>query len=189
MFDKRKTITRDWRDELRELFDSGASFIQSWNRPNRRFAHSGLFIPGNKRDGINKVVFIVDTSGSMLWMEGVMTKVANEVQAAVEAGIISEAIVVYADTRITQVDRYFNGDIVEFDPNGGGGTDMRPAFRWVEENEPDANAIVCLTDLELYDGHGPEPVQPTIWAAYNNPIKIKELTPPWGKVIDVGFVT
>ena len=117
-----------------------------------------------------------------------MTKVANEVQAAIEAGIISEAVVVYADTRVTRVDHYADGDIIEFDPKGGGGTEMAPAFAWVEENEPDASLIVCLTDLEIYD-RPIEPAQPTLWAAYNDPRKIKALTPAFGEVIDVGAGT
>jgi predicted metal-dependent peptidase len=185
IFEKRKTVTQDWRERLRAFFDAGASVIQTWKRPSRRFAHSSLILPSNQRDGINKAVFIVDTSGSMLWMEGVMTKVANEVQGAIEAGVISEAIVVYADTVVTRVDRYADGELVEFDPKGGGGTDMRPAFQWVEDNEPDATCIVCLTDLEI-GNPGVEPVQPTLWAVYNDPRAIKLLTPPWGEVIDVG---
>jgi predicted metal-dependent peptidase len=183
--ERRKTPTEDWREEMRQFFDAGASRSETWNRPNRRFAHSGFVLPGTQRDGINKVVFLVDTSGSM--SDDVLNKVGNEVQAAMDAGIISEAVVVYNDTKVNAVDRYLDGDQVEFKAVGRGGTDLRPAFQWIDDNDPDCSLIVALTDLEIGDP-GPEPQAPVLWAAYGSPITVKYLkaTLPWGQVLDVG---
>jgi predicted metal-dependent peptidase len=183
--ERRKTPTEDWREEMRQFFDAGASRSETWNRPNRRFAHTGFVLPGTQRDGINKVAFLVDTSLSM--SDDVLNKVGNEVQAAMDAGIISEAVVVYNDTRVNAVDRYLDGDQVEFKAVGRGGTDLRPAFKWIDENDPDCSLIVALTDLEIGDP-GPEPQAPVLWAAYGDPRIVTYLksTLPWGDVIDVG---
>src|SRR5665811_1736881 len=108
---------------------------------------SGTILPGRQRDGINKVAFIIDTSGSM--SDPVLAKIAEEVQAAMDDGSISEVVAVYCDTQVNHVDRYIDGDKIEFKAPGRGGTNMRPAFAWVEENEPDVSLIVCCTDLYL----------------------------------------
>jgi predicted metal-dependent peptidase len=186
IIEQRKTPTQDWRTVLRQYIDAGARMIQSWNRPNRRFVGAGTILPSNQRDGVNKIVFIVDTSGSMVWRGDALNKVANEVQAAMDDGAVSESIVIYNDAQVNRVDRYIDGDRIEFDPLGGGGTDMKPSFDWAAANEPDASLIVCLTDLEIGEA-GDEPAVPVLWCAYNDPRMIAALTPPWGEVLDVGF--
>jgi predicted metal-dependent peptidase len=119
--------------------------------------------------------------------DDVLNKVGNEVQAAMDAGIISEAVVVYNDTKVNAVDRYLDGDQVEFKAVGRGGTNLQPAFQWIDDNDPDCSLIVALTDLEIGDP-GPEPHAPVLWAAYGDPRSVTYLksTLPWGDVIDVG---
>ena len=185
IIEQRKTPTQDWRAILREYIDAGARRVETWNRPNRRYAHSGMILPGNQRDGLNKVAFIIDTSGSM--SDPVLEQIANEVQAAMDDGAINEVVTVYCDTRVNRVDRYVDGDKVVFKAPGRGGTDMVPAFAWVEENDPDASLVVCCTDL--YIGNpGPEPSAPALFCAWGDPRTIKQLgnSLPWGKVVDCG---
>lgn len=183
IIEKRKTPTQDWRSILREYINAGARNIQTFNRPNRRLAHSGIVWPGNQRDGINKVCFIIDASGSMY---GQHVKVANELQAAMDDGSISETVLIYCDTRVYHVDRFTAEDRIEFGPITHGGTDMRPAFDLIEQEESDASLIICLTDLEIGDP-GREPEQPVLWMAYGDPRIIKAYGDrmPWGKVLDV----
>ena len=185
IIEQRKTPTQDWRAILREYIDAGARRVETWNRPNRRYAHSGMILPGNQRDGLNKVAFIIDTSGSM--SDPVLEQIANEVQAAMDDGAINEVVTVYCDTRVNRVDRYVDGDKIAFKAPGRGGTDMVPAFAWVEENDPDASLVVCCTDL--YIGNpGPEPSAPALFCAWGDPRTIKQLgnSLPWGKVVDCG---
>ena len=185
IIERRKTPAQDWRAILREYIDAGARRIDTWNRPNRRFAYSGTILPGSQRDGINKVAFIIDTSGSM--SDPVLAKIAEEVQAAMDDGSISEVVTVYCDTCVNHVDRYIDGDKIEFKAPGRGSTDMKPAFAWVEENEPDVSLVVCCTDLYIGDP-GPEPASPALFCAWGDPRIVKQLgnALPWGKVIDCG---
>jgi predicted metal-dependent peptidase len=175
---------QDWREVLRAWFDHGATTQETWNRPNRRFVSSGLYLPGTMRDGINKAVFLIDTSGSVCWFPGSLEAIKVEVQAALDERIIDELVVIYGDVAPTRIDEYRCGDEIEFDPKGGGGTVMRPLFDYVKNEISDASLIVCFTDLEIEPEAelGPEPHCPTLWACVGFPARVKQylLNTPWG---------
>lgn len=184
--DRANNPPRDWRDELREFCEQGALRIETWNRPNRRFMHSRLVLPSTQKDGVNKAVFIIDTSGSM--DEIALRCVSSETQALLDDGIIDEVVVLYGDVRLTREDHFQTGDQIEFDPRGGGGTDMKPLFRHVAEQHDDASLIICFTDLYIGDA-GPEPHCPVLFAVTGYPHEVKRLieNAPWGaRGIDVG---
>jgi predicted metal-dependent peptidase len=175
----------DWRETLRAWYDSGSLKTSTWNVPNRRHIGRGLYMPGTRKEGLNKVGFLIDTSLSMDTEALASTKV--ETQAALDDGAIDSVLVVYNDTRVTRVDEYNTGDQIEFDPKGRGGTDLRPAFKWFEDNA-DVSLIVCFTDLEIGDP-GPEPSCPVLFAVYGHPVKVRAYieNAPWGAPgIDVG---
>jgi predicted metal-dependent peptidase len=177
---------QDWRETLRAWFDQGAARIETWARPNRRFISSGIYLPGSQRDGINRAVFLIDTSGSMDKIA--LACINTEAQAALDEGIIDEAVVIYGDTRVTRVDTYRSGDQIEFDPRGGGGTRLNPLFDYVRDQLDDVSLIVCFTDMEIGDP-GPEPAAPVLFAATGYPDKVRRYLAdaPWGAPgIDVG---
>lgn len=175
---------QDWRETLRAYFDGGATTQETWARPNRRFIGGGLYLPGRQRDGVNRVVFMIDTSGSVCYFPGALEAIRVETQSALDEGIIDQAVVLYGDTRVTRVDEYRGGDEIEFDPRGGGGTVMRPLFNYVAEQVDDASLIVAFTDLEIEPESelGPEPHCPVLWAAVGYPASVKEYlkNTPWG---------
>ena len=114
--------------------------------------------------------------------------VRDEAQQLLDDGIISEIVVVYGDTRVTRVDEYATGDEIEFDPRGGGGTDMRPLFKHVADELSDVSLIINFTDLEIGDA-GEEPAVPVMFAVYGYPDRVKRLMEhtPWGaRAIDCG---
>ena len=177
---------QDWRETLRAWFDGGATKIETWSRPNRRFAGAGVYLPGQQRDGVNLAVFLIDTSGSMDPIA--LACIRTETQAALDEHVIDEVVVVYGDTRVTRVDNYRHGDEIEFDPRGGGGTDLRPLFRHVAEEIEDASLIVCFTDGFIGDP-GPEPHCPVLFAATGYPDRVRRYLAeaPWNAPgIDVG---
>jgi len=178
---------QDWRETLRAFFDGGAQTTETWSRPNRRFIGSGLYLPGREREGVNRAAFLVDTSGSMDRIA--LAAIGVEVQAALDENIIDEVVVIYGDTRVTRVDTYRSGDECEFDPRGGGGTELAPLFEHVA-NEVDASLIVCFTDgdHEITSAHD-EPACPVLWAITGFPNQVREhiARAPWGATaIDVG---
>jgi len=175
---------QDWRETLRAFFDAGATVLETWSRPNRRFVGSGLYLPGKQRDGINRAVVLIDTSGSVTYYPGALEAIKVETQAALDEGFIDELIVVYGDTRVTRVDTYRAGDEIEFDPKGGGGTIMKPLFDYVRNEIDGASCIIAFTDMEIEPEHklGEEPACPVLWAAVGYPDRVKEYLKrtPWG---------
>jgi predicted metal-dependent peptidase len=184
--ERANTPGQDWRETLRAWFDQGGLRTETWNRPNRRFIGRGLILPGSQRDGVNKAIFVIDTSGSMDTVA--LACINAEAQAALDDGAIDEIVAVYGDTRVTRVDTYRTGDEIEFDPRGCGGTDLRPLFEHVADEHDDASLIVCFTDLYIGDA-GPEPHCPVLFAVTGYPDAVRRLiaSAPWGAPgIDVG---
>jgi len=178
---------RAWRDELREFAEQGALRIETWNRPNRRFVSRGTFLPSTVKDGVSKAAILIDTSGSC--DEKALACVQDETQQLMDDGVIDSVVVIYGDTTVTRVDEYNTGDEVEFDPRGGGGTDMQPLFQYVADEHSDATLILCFTDLDFYRELGDEPSVPVLWAVHGTPqaVKAHMANTPWGaRAIDVG---
>jgi predicted metal-dependent peptidase len=90
---------------------------------------------------------------------------------------------------VTRVDTYREGDEIEFDPRGGGGTDMRPLFAYVEEEVDDPSLIINFTDLDWYGEIPPEPSCPVLFAVTGYPDRVRAhlANTPWNAAgIDVG---
>lgn len=128
---------------------------------------------------LKTVVVVVDTSGSI----GHKTLQAwgAEVNAVLEEAKPERVILIDADARVAQVREYTSDDLpLTFDEGfrGRGGTDFRPAFKWIDENDVQPDAVLYLTDLY---GTFPEqePEYPVLWGACNTG------KAPWGETIHV----
>jgi predicted metal-dependent peptidase len=177
---------QDWREQLRAWIDNGTRRIESWNRPNRRFASQGLILPSSQKDGVNKIACVIDTSGSM--DDRALACIRNELQAALDEHAADEIVVIYNDTRVTRVDHFAQCDELVFDPRGRGGTDLKPAFKYVAEEVGDVSGMLVFTDLEIGDP-GPEPECPVLFAVYGYPQYVRQYlaNTPWNAPgIDVG---
>ena len=181
-------LPQNWRETLRAYFDGGATTSETWNRPNRRLIGSGIYLPGRQRDGINRVVFMVDTSGSMdkIALEAIRV----EAEAALDENVIQELVVLYGDTRVTRVDTFNTGDELTFSPEGGGGTVLAPLFDYVRNNVDSPTLCVVFTDGYIDDvaAHGEPPCE-VLWAFTGYPQVVKQMiaSAPWGApAIDVG---
>jgi predicted metal-dependent peptidase len=64
--------------------------------------------------------------------------------------------------------------------SGGGGTDFRPAFRWVEEEGLNPMWMIYLPDLAC-DLFPEEPAYPVIWAY----VKEEAREPPFGEYLSM----
>ena len=177
---------QDWRETLRQWFDRGALKRESWSRPNRRFAGAGTYVPGSEKEGVNKIVFLIDTSGSM--DDVALACIEAETRAALDDGVVDECVVVYGDTEVTRVDEFKSGDDLEFDPRGGGGTYLTPLFDHVRDNVEDPTLIVVFTD-GYHEGFEFDPPCDVLFAytGYPNEVRSHMENTPWGAAaIDVG---
>ena len=152
----------DWRELLRRAWSETTPSDYSWMRPNRRHIWQGLYLPGVQREGVGEVVIFVDCSGSINARQ--LSLFEAEVRSILEGQRPERVYVVYFDAHVHKVDVYEAGQQIHLTPVGGGGTDFRPCFQWVEESHVQPQILVFLTDLygALPDHPPPHPV---LWAS------------------------
>tara|TARA_Y100000034_G_scaffold133143_1_gene197852 strand:+ start:2442 stop:3608 length:1167 start_codon:yes stop_codon:yes gene_type:complete len=149
-----------WRDVLRRFVqDTTGGDDYSWRRPSRRGIAEGLYLPQHQGESLQGLVVVIDTSGSV--DADTLALFENEINTIISQYKNTEIDILYCDARVTRVDlgeRY----PVEFHPTGGGGTDFRPPFEWLRENNTTPSCLIYFTDLM---GTFPEePAYPTLWA-------------------------
>lgn len=156
-----------WKDLTKNFIDGTLSKEISWSRISRRSVALKTLMPGYIPDRLNHLVFAVDSSGSIAGNPELLKEFVSEVAGALDQGTADQLTVLYADTRVHDVDTYYPGDIIVAKDlhKGGGGTAFSDTFKHIKENIPDASAIIYLTDLQVYD-FGEDPGCPTLWAVY-----------------------
>jgi predicted metal-dependent peptidase len=86
-------------------------------------------------------------------------------------------VVIMADAAVQRVDRFERGDPIEFNVQGLGGTDFRPAFEYVDREQLNLACLIYLTD-----GQGIYPDEatdvPTLWV-----MTTPDASAPWGETV------
>ena len=173
--------TLDWRRILDHFLQESVCDY-SFSPPDRRFTDTGFFLPDfNERDFVTKeILFMADTSGSVRNED--LAAVYSEIRGAIEqfdGKLIGK--LGFFDTEVTPPIPFETvGDLFRILPYGGGGTDFRVIFDYLQRNCKDAlpACIVIFTD-----GYGPFPAKqdtmhiPVLWIINNS-----RSTPPFGKI-------
>lgn len=164
----------DWRSVLRRFVQSASAADYTWRSPSARYLGLGLYMPRLYSEDLGPIAVAVDTSGSCASVQGTF---AAEIQAIVAEMSPRRLYVIYADAAVGQVDTFERGDVVEFAPVGGGGTDFRPAFDAVAALDEAPVCLIYLTDLE---GTFPEAADvPTLWITPNREVA------PFGETVHI----
>lgn len=163
-----------WRNILRRFMTEKCNDDFTWQRGNRRFIAQGLYLPSRRSDdAMGEMVVVIDTSGSIGQKE--LTEFGSEIKAIVEEARPSKTYVMYCDARVAHVDEFGPDDELHFAAHGGGGTDFRPPFEWLQKRQIHPRCLVYLTD-----GYGEfpatEPPFPTMWCINNH-----QVIPPHGE--------
>jgi predicted metal-dependent peptidase len=158
--EKERNTRVDWRSVLRDFISASRPSDYSWTPPNRRHIARGLYLPSVVRSGIGEIVIAVDTSGSIGAEElqqfaGEITAIAGEVQP-------DRLYVVYCDASVQAVQEFVPPESIVLSPKGGGGTDFRPPFQWVEQQQLVPACLIYLTDLCCHSYPDP-PEYPVLW--------------------------
>jgi predicted metal-dependent peptidase len=184
MITKMKEPSLDWKRLLNNFLQERISDY-SFSPPDRRFSETDFFLPDfNEKDFVTKeILFMVDTSGSV--NNDTLAAVYSEIRGATEqfSGKLT-AKLGFFDTMVTEPIPFESvDDLLAIIPYGGGGTDFRVIFEYIQYELYD-KLPACI--VVFTDGDGPYPVEsqsmgiPVLWILDNN-----QFTPPWGTVIRI----
>ncbi len=163
----------DWREELKHAIDRFYKDDYTLMPPNKKFLHVGIYLPSSTSNKF-KLVVAVDSSGSI--DEELLNEFLSELNFLMSTIPNYEIDLLICDDKIRSHKTFYNGDILEADVSGGGATDFRPVFDFIDENLQDTKLLLYFSDL---DGMFPkdEPNYDVKW------IVPKELESPFGEVI------
>ena len=172
----------DWKKILNDFIQE-ETCDYSFSPPDRRFDGSDFFLPDfNEKDFVvKKVLFMVDTSGSMA------DEMINLAYAEISGAISQyngklEGELGFFDAEITEPVSFDSvNDILSIIPVGGGGTDFFAVFDYIamSRSEDKPSAIIIFTDGDAYFPDESAAIGiPVLWMINNY-----EVTPPWGKTV------
>ncbi|MFA5233071.1 MAG: VWA-like domain-containing protein [Sulfurimonas sp.] len=163
----------NWRDELKAALERFHKDDYTLLPPSKKFLHMNLYIPSSVSQRFNLVVAI-DTSGSV--DEKLLGEFLNELNFLTNTISNYQIELLLCDDKIVLHKTFYSGDILEVEINGGGATDFRPVFEFVENELEDVKLLIYFSDLE---GVFPkdEPNYAIKW------VSPKEADVPFGEVI------
>lgn len=168
-----------WRVLLEQFVQKCAKNDYSWMPPNRRFIHMGLYLPSLCSDSIENICIAIDTSGSI---NQEMLDISSSELTGVLEQFSTEVDVIYCDTEVYEenVEHFTQQDLpLQLHPVGGGGTDFRPVFDWIEKSGRQYSCLIYMTDLECWSYPDQAPDFPVLWIATDR----YGSTPPFGEVV------
>ena len=154
-----------WKEVLAQFITRASGEDRTWRTPNRRFVHSGLYLPST--EGMKmKIAVGIDTSGSVM---ADLPKFLGELNSLVKSFGSYELHLIQCDARIQDYKLYTEEDPLDlehekFNVHGMGGTKLKPIFNYIELNQLDVDAAVIFTDgycerFNTYDA----PSYPVLW--------------------------
>lgn len=131
-----------WADVLRDYLLRVVKDDESWTRRNRRYRD--VYLPARHSEHMGPIVIIGDSSGSIWCSPEDLKMFASEIQAVADQVQPEHIRLIWADTQVAGEKVFEKGETLEFDVQGGGGTDMRVPLTYVEQYEPEV--VILLTD-------------------------------------------
>ena len=170
-----------WQDLLRQFLERTARNDYTWTTLNSNYLSQGIFLPTLRSNELPRLVIAVDTSGSIEQAD--LDQFAAEVSAVLEMTAETEITVLYCDTEIREIETFTRADLpLTLKATGGGGTDFRPPFTWIEEEQEQPAALIYLTDMDC-DRFPEEPDYPVLWTKIKKPWTTYPA--PFGEMIEI----
>jgi len=167
----------DWKEVLARFIIEILPTDYTWTKPATRYLHMELFLPSLEAPEPGGVILMVDTSGSI--SEEMLNRVGSEAKEIADTFHIALSVM-YIDAKITGLQHIERDESMKLEPKGGGGTDFRPGFEYIETHDLHPKAVVYLTDG--YCSSFPEaPDFPVLWTLFED----MDFDPPFGEVLAI----
>ena len=135
----------DWREELKSALDRYFRDDYTLLPPSKKLLSYGIYLPSSISQTF-RLVIAVDSSGSV--NEELLNSFLSEVNFLMSLVQNYAIELLVCDDKIHSHKTFYTGDSLDVELKGGGGTDFRPVFRFVEENFDDVKLLLYFTDLE-----------------------------------------
>ncbi len=153
----------DWKERVKlAMHRVAGKDASTWARPNRRrlAVYPHVYWPGTESYQVGEIVMFVDTSGSVSDQE--MSHFFGEMAAILTELKPQRAMVGSCDTEAHGPDEIVDvQELVDYEPQGGGGTHMPAIFDKLEEEHIRPDMLIILTDG--YTDFGDPPGYPVVW--------------------------
>ena len=159
----------NWRQFVQQEIQSIVRNDYSFQRPNRKSAHSGAILPGMREDTTIDVAISIDMSGSI-----------GDDDAATFLSEIKGIMDQYTDFRVNlwcfdteiynhrEITHDNGDDLLTYEPMGGGGTDFEANFTWMKEQGIQPKKFIMFTDGYPCGSWGDENYCDTIFVVKGN---------------------
>lgn len=164
----------DWKFELYNAINRHMRNNYAFMPPNKKHLYRGFALPSLTSDTLSLIVAI-DTSGSI--QEDILGAFVEEFKTIMQNFPAVNIELLIADAKIQGHYSFKNAQDIDFVLKGGGGTDYRPVFDYIDANFPMSSMLLYFTDG---DGIFPRisPSYEVLWALSNRKDRI-----PFGRSI------
>lgn len=185
--------SRKWTNVIRTIADQSSQASRwdySFARPNRRFFDAGIYAPGRYLKRKPLITIVVDVSGSMAANPGEIEAALGAVEELTEDYRIN-LLCIDQDLFVPRKQNaralpaggqayylYRKGDWRYIKTGSGGATFFSPLFN--DYMKSHTEALVVITDGEIYDLAALQPYSPTLWVVSGN--RARSFAPSFGQV-------
>jgi len=158
----------DWKFELYNAINRHMRNNYAFMPPNKKHIYRGVALPSLTSDTLSLIVAI-DTSGSI--REDILGAFIGEFKSIMQNFPAVSIELLIADAKVHSHHTFMGGEEMDFPLKGGGGTDYRPTFEYIDANIPMSSMLLYFTDGEGIFPRIP-PAYEVIWALSQNKNKI-----------------
>ena len=163
----------DWREELKVAIERFHKDDYVLIPPSKKFLYLGIYLPSCVSNRFNLVI-AVDSSGSV--DEKLLNEFLSEINFLMSSIGNYEITLLVCDDKIHSHHTFYSGDTLEYALTGGGATDFRPVFAFIDKELHDTKLLLYFTDLQGKFPHA----QPSYTVKWISP---KEEAVPFGELI------
>jgi len=165
---KMKAKDIDWKFELYNAINRHMRNNYSFMPPNKKHLYRGFALPSLTSDTLSLIVAI-DTSGSI--NDILLGTFIEEFKSIMQSFPAVSIELIIADAKVHGHYSLQGGENMDFQLKGGGGTDYRPVFEYIDANLPMSSMLLYFTDGEGIFPRIPPPYE-VLWALSQNKKKI-----------------
>jgi predicted metal-dependent peptidase len=166
----KKVVLRnvDWKFELYNAINRHMRNNYAFMPPNKKHIYRGVALPSLSSDTLSLVVAI-DTSGSI--NDELLGAFLDEFKSIMQSFPSIAIELIIADAKVHAHYTFQGASEIDFALKGGGGTDYRPTFEYIEANLPMSSMLLYFTDGDGIFPRIPPPYE-VIWALSQKKNKI-----------------